>query len=81
MADAAGITIFLSQCGAEQLAVRTELAQVLKSAGMKVIPDLAQFDDKKISNHYTDDNAQVPELYTNIKGQERKDDIGFLPEQ
>ena len=44
MADAAGITIFLSQCGAEQLAVRTELAQVLKSAGMKVIPDLAQFD-------------------------------------
>lgn len=36
--------VFLAQCGAEQLPLRTELAQVLKSAGMQVIPELAQFD-------------------------------------
>lgn len=44
MAEGNSITVFLSQCGAEQLLVRTELEQVLKSAGMRVIPDLAQFD-------------------------------------
>jgi hypothetical protein len=44
MAEGNSITVFLSQCGAEQLPVRTELEQVLKSAGMRVIPDSAQFD-------------------------------------
>ncbi|MBL0047412.1 MAG: hypothetical protein IPP32_04845 [Bacteroidetes bacterium] len=38
------INVFLAQCGTEQLAVRSELAQVLKSAGMTAIPDAAIFD-------------------------------------
>lgn len=38
------INVFLAQCGTEQLAVRSELAQVLKSAGMTAIPDAAVFD-------------------------------------
>ncbi len=38
------INVFLAQCGTEQIAVRSELAQVLKSAGMTAIPDAAVFD-------------------------------------
>ena len=39
MAESDNIMVFLSQCGPDQLPVRNELAQVLKSAGMSVIPE------------------------------------------
>ena len=43
MVDGSSLTVFLSQCGVEQIPVRDELAQVLRSAGMKVIPESAEF--------------------------------------
>ena len=45
MAVDSGISVFLAQSGSEQLAVRSELARVLMSAGMLVIPEQQEFNE------------------------------------
>jgi len=60
------IIVFLAQCGSEQLSVRSELAQVLKSAGMKVVPDTAEFDANhvhEISSDVANANCSVHILF------------------